>query len=186
MQVIEQNNIDNMKENNINVPDVNRQLEHMRSRRKVAKKLGISKFKLNKIMKENNHSYNRKIKQFILNKKGAIALNRQSMIVDESNNIDINMNDEMKYKLADIIHKYERINTMLEHYESDMNSNNQNNVIEVEYKLVADFIGKYKRTTVEINENIWNEFSDVCKEKHKHLDKRDLISIALRDFIKKY
>ena len=177
---------ENMNENNIDVLLINRRLEHIRSRRKVARELGLSKRKLTKDMKLNNYKYDWKLKQFILNKKGVIALNRQSMITDENNNTDINMPDEMKYKLLDILSKYERFNTMLEQYENGMNSNNQSDVIEVEYKLVADFKGDYKRTTVEINEAIWNEFSEVCKTRHKQLDKRDLISIALRDFIRNY
>ena len=177
---------ESMNENNIDVLVVNRELEHIRSRRKVAKKLGLSKRKLTKQMKLNNHEYDRKLKQFILNKKGAIALNRQTMIADESNHTDINIPNEMKYKLVDILSKYERFNAMLEKYESDMNSNNQSDVIEVPYRLTVDFEGDYKRTTVEINENIWNEFSQVCKDRHKQLDKRDLISIALQDFIRNY
>lgn len=175
-----------MNDNNIDVLLVNRELEYVRSRRKVAKKLGLSKRKLTKEMKASNYEYDYKLKQFILNRKGAIALNRQSMIVDENNNTNINISDDMKYKMLDILSKYERFNTMLESYESGMNINNQEDVIDVAYRLTVDFEGDYKRTTVEINEEVWNEFSEVCKTRHKQLDKRDLISIALRDFIRNY
>jgi len=39
------------------------------------------------------------------------------------------------------------------------------------------------KTTVRIDEKIWNTFSDICKNKYSHLSKVDILSQILKNFI---
>lgn len=43
-----------------------------------------------------------------------------------------------------------------------------------------------KKTTIRVNEDIWNDFKKCIDEEFGHLEQFDLISVALRDFINKY
>ena len=43
-----------------------------------------------------------------------------------------------------------------------------------------------KKTTIRVNEDIWNDFIKCTETEFNHLDRPDLISVALRDFINKY
>lgn len=38
------------------------------------------------------------------------------------------------------------------------------------------------KTTIRVDENIWNGFSDICKNKYNHLSKVDILSQILKDF----
>lgn len=39
------------------------------------------------------------------------------------------------------------------------------------------------KTTIRVDEVIWNDFSDICKNKYNHLSKVDILSQVLKDFI---
>ena len=43
-----------------------------------------------------------------------------------------------------------------------------------------------KKTTIRVNEEIWNDFKTCIESEFSHLEQFDLISVALRDFINKY
>ena len=38
------------------------------------------------------------------------------------------------------------------------------------------------KTTIRVDENIWNGFSDICKNKYSHFSKVDILSQILKDF----
>lgn len=53
-------------------------------------------------------------------------------------------------------------------------------------ELIVDIpSGKEIRVTIRVNEKIWQEFNDFC-EKRPHFYKKDLLGIALLDFMEEY
>ena len=42
------------------------------------------------------------------------------------------------------------------------------------------------KTTVRVDKNIWNEFSDICTNKYNQFSKIDILSQMLHEFIEKY
>lgn len=178
MELIESNNI----ENNIDVLLVNEKLLEYKKRKKVAKALGLGfrgKSKLNKKMKVSGYKFDRKVGQYISNKRGAIAIVNENIIDDYKDNINPFNNDEMKNKLMDMVENYDKIKTIIDQYYSD-----NIDVIDVEMNLVANEDWNYKRTTIEVDEMIWEEFGELCRTKHKGLSKRELTTIAIEQFIK--
>ncbi|MFD3158869.1 hypothetical protein ACFIJ5_18835 (plasmid) [Haloimpatiens sp. FM7330] len=44
-----------------------------------------------------------------------------------------------------------------------------------------------KRTTIRVNAKVWDDFNEFCSsENNKHLKKRDILSMALLEFIDRY
>ena len=178
MELIEQNIIDN----NIDVLLVNEKWLQHKKRKKVAKELGLGfrgKSKLNKKMKLSGYKFDRKMGQYIANNKGALTIVNENIIADDANNINLFNNDEMKNKLIDMVENYDKIKSIIDKYYTD-----NIDVIDVEMNLVADENWNYKRTTIEVDEKVWEDFGELCRTKHKGLSKRELTTIAIEQFIK--
>lgn len=140
--------------------------------RKVAKEYQMTKKNLIKKLNKNGYEYDRRAKGYIY-----LDSNTESL---KNDCITPHYRLEKLYEMnMELINKLNRSNTEKQRYTSD--------VIEADLKLVADFNStKFKQTSIKVNEEIWEDFNKNCKENHKHLDKQELISIALKEFNMKY
>jgi hypothetical protein len=95
-------------------------------------------------------------------------------------------NYEIQDKLLNIVKSYDKIMHVVNNFES-MEDNCHIDVIEVKTGLQIDFDkSETIKTTIRVDKDIWNVFSDLCKDKYAHLNKHDLISKSFLEFIDKY
>ncbi|EOU1475365.1 hypothetical protein VOH94_002911 [Clostridium perfringens] len=105
----------------------------------------------------------------------------------------IQMNDNNMTILFDIINNHERINKMLEWFETkeiegkEDHYSNESIIEIIDTSLpILKLEGEIKRTTIRVNKNILNEFNSLWKEKFNEYKHQDLLAIALKMFIDKY
>lgn len=174
------NKIIEIKDNNIDILLINEKLKEGNSRRKVAKELNLNKKKLNREMKVLGYKYDRVLKKYISNTRGSVGRQEGDMRNDDTNNIGVMGNIEMKEKLVDLVAEYDKIKAIISEYDKKYDKD----VIEAEIRLVSSDNWVYKRTTFEIDETVLEEFNNLCKDKFKYLSKRELNTIAIQQFIK--
>lgn len=93
---------------------------------------------------------------------------------------------EIQNKLINIVNNYDKLMYVINNFEN-MEDNCPIDVIEVKSGLQIDFEkSEAIKTTIRVDKDIWDDFSDLCKDKYKHLNKHDIISKALVEFIDKY
>ena len=112
--------------------------------------------------------------------RGAIGRPEGDMRYDDTNNIGVIPNEEMKDKLVDLLSEYDKIKAIITEYDNKYDES----IIEADIRLVADEKWVYKRTTFELDESVLEEFNNLCKNKFKYLSKRELNTIAIQQFIK--
>ena len=88
-------------------------------------------------------------------------------------------------KMAGLIDSYDDIKQVLDWFKSREYDNSiieviPNNKIEINIDTEES-----KRTTILVNSQIYNEFNQFCN-RHKEFDKKDLISMALKEYMQKY
>ena len=175
-----ENKIIEINDNNIDVLLVNEKLKEYKSRRKAAKELNLSKRKLKREMKVLGYKYDRILKRYVSNMRGAIGRPEGDMRYDDTNNIGVIPNEEMKDKLVDLLSEYDKIKAIITEYDNKYDES----IIEADIRLVADEKWVYKRTTFELDESVLEEFNNLCKNKFKYLSKRELNTIAIQQCIK--
>ncbi|MDO7204095.1 hypothetical protein Q5M85_08010 [Paraclostridium bifermentans] len=95
-------------------------------------------------------------------------------------------NYEIQEKLLNIVTNYDKIINIVNNFEYQ-EDNCPIDVIEVKTGLQIDFNkSEVIKTTIRLDKDIWNNFSDLCKNKYSHLNKHDIISKAFLEFIDKY
>lgn len=137
-----------------------------------------------------------KIKGLIGNNKGHIKTDD----IDNTNVIkteDDNDNTNVGY-ITDVIHKdiknnimglakdYNDIQEMLEWFKN-RDDDKDNTIIEVIQQGIKIDLpeSEIKRTTIRVNEKIWNDFDNFCNN-NKEFNKHDLMSQALLEFMEKH
>jgi hypothetical protein len=93
---------------------------------------------------------------------------------------------DVQNKLLNIVNNYDKLMYVINNFDS-VEDNCPIDVIEVKSGIQIDFEkSEAIKTTIRVDKNIWDDFSDLCKDKYKHLNKHDLISKAFIEFIDKY
>lgn len=170
----------------LNIDEINKMLEQGNSVKVIRETLGIGEKNFQKQIKELGYKYNQKIKQY--EKIEAQTITSQSK--DYSNNTGvINKNDIVSNldikKLSEIVNYYDDLKELLTWFK---NKEYENSIIEViqdnriEIDLATD---EAKRTTILVNKKIYDDFNMFCN-KHKEYDKKDLLSMALLEYMQKY
>lgn len=89
-------------------------------------------------------------------------------------------------KLIDIIDNHSKIMDIIKWFDTKEDTC-PTEVIEVVTGLQIDYEKSNSiKTTVRVDENIWNEFSNICKDKYSQFSKVDILSQALKEFIERY
>lgn len=106
----------------------------------------------------------------------------------EDNRPTTRMQDkEIQQKLLTMINNYDSFMNVINWFNDGGHKKDNSTVIEVNTGLQMDFIKSEPiKTTIRVDKDIWESFSNVCKSKYSHLNKHDLISKAFLDFIERY
>jgi fructose-1-phosphate kinase PfkB-like protein len=169
----------------LNIDKINNMLQEGKSVKYIRSSLNISEKSFQKQIKQLGYKYNQKTKQYEKVDKSIVQKNK-----DYCNNIGvINQTDvaadiDIK-KVADLVKNYDMIKELLtwfknKEYENDIIEVIQDNRIEIDIDT-----DETKRTTILVNKKIYDEFNEFC-QKHKEYDKKDLISMALKEYVQKY
>lgn len=164
------------------------------SRKEISELFKYSKVsRLDDLMKRNN--YIKVNDKFILNDGGQVEDKKPELLETEKLivNVPIIQTHENKKKLLHIINNYDAITQMTEWFKSNVMSVGQmedahpiTEIIEVNTGLQMDYKkSKPVKTTVRVDEDVWTEFGNLCKE-YSHLSKIDILSQCIYEFIKKY
>ena len=96
------------------------------------------------------------------------------------------INLQNQQKLLDIIDNHNKIMDIIKWFDTKEDSC-PTEVIEVVNGLQINYNkSETVKTTVRVDKDIWNEFSNLCIDKYSQFSKIDILSQILDDFIKKY
>lgn len=94
---------------------------------------------------------------------------------------------EIQQKLLTMVNNYDSFMNVINWFNDGGHKEDNSTVIEVNTGLQMDFIKSEPiKTTIRVDKDIWESFSNICKSKYAHLNKHDLISKAFLDFINSY
>ena len=106
----------------------------------------------------------------------------------EGNSPTTGMQDkEIQQKLLNMVNNYDSFMNVINWFNDGGHKEDNSTVIEVNTGLQMDFSKSEPiKTTIRVDKDIWESFSEICKSKYSHLNKHDLISKAFLDFIERY
>ena len=160
---------------------VNELLRQGNTVKDIRTKLNISEKLFQRQIKELGYKYNQKTKQYETIE--AIEYKDNTKVIHEAEYKD-NTNILQKAKDLDInkltyllVEEYDTMQSMIKWFKDKENTI---------YRIVIDLPeAKDKRTTILINEKIYKEFDKFCNN-HKEYSKKDLMAMALKEYINKY
>lgn len=151
----------------------------------------LAKGRTQKDIELNDFGVNERVIAKRLGKRGYKKINNQfkllpkcdnDVISKKDNNSDLsvpkdnNLNDVMK----NLIRNYDVIMEIIEEYKAKKNIKSENIVIELPKETQKDF-----RTSIRINNVIWQQFDNFIED-HKEFTKRDLLSMALKEYMENH
>lgn len=92
--------------------------------------------------------------------------------------------DNAQDKLVSLLSNYDKILELIENAQKHSQSFHSNNSAFMDLNMPNN--NQLKKTTIRVNEQIWEEFKKCIDTEFNHLEQYDMISVALRDFINKY
>lgn len=166
----------------LDIDQVNKCLKEGNSVVEIRKKLGIGEKLFQKQIKQLGYKYNQKIKQY---EPLDVSFDDTNIINYDNHTVVINKKDFDLSKITDLIDSYDDIKQVLDWFK---NREYDNSIIEVvpnnKIEINID-TEETKRTTILVNNKIYNDFNEFCN-KHREFDKKDLLSMALKEYIQKY
>lgn len=170
----------------VNIYEINKMLQEGKSVKDIRTILNMGEKSFQRQIKKLGYKFNQKTKQYekieaqsitspskdYSNKTGVMTQN------DVTDNLDIK-------KVADLVNNYDDIKELLEWFK---NREYENSIIEViqDNRIEIDIdTEEAKRTTILVNKKIYDDFNMFC-QRHKEYDKKDLLSMALKEYIQKY
>nr|WP_261440501.1 hypothetical protein [Clostridioides difficile]UWI52080.1 hypothetical protein NZ312_19100 [Clostridioides difficile] len=171
---------------------INEKLIEYKSLKKVSDKLYINESTIRKYL--NSKGYRRKENQFVLleytcNPRSNTAKNKEKVSInkqDDISNTDVISTPKLKENMIYISQESETLKEMIEWFKINKSDKVSSDVIELREGININLPeAPIKRTTIRINEKIWNEFN-ILVEENKPYDKHDLMGQALKEFIDKY
>lgn len=120
--------------------------------------------KTNKNKYDNNHT---------------VVIRDDKLEYDNSNTLVINQK-EIQNKLIGLAQNYDKILKVIQEYDSKYDKEYAGIVVELPIETKADF-----RATIRVNNVIWDNFSNFVNN-HKEFTKRDLISMALKEYMENH
>ena len=101
-----------------------------------------------------------------------------------NNMIDL-MPEGFKENMIELVNQYDKIQEMINWF-NNKDAIDNTNVIEVNTGIKIDLPdAPIKRTTIRVNESVWNDFLDLA-EANSEFDKHNLLSMALKEYVEKY
>ena len=168
---------------------INELLQQGKTVKQIRTELNISEKLFQRQIKELGYKYNQKIKQYeIIEYKSNTNVTQQTDYKDnikvlqksdyKDNTKIISKNKELDInKVADLVEDYDTLKNMIKWFKD------KENTID---RIVIDLPeAKDKRTTILINEIVYNKFDEFCN-RHKEYSKKDLMAMALLEYMRKY
>ena len=158
----------------------------------IANNMGYSRLKnLNEFMSK--QGYKKKDNRYIRQMEDNSPIDEIAITVEDSCPIDVVQEDtcptvsiQNQQKLIDIIDNHNKIMDIIKWFDTKEDSC-PTDVIEVVNGLQINYNkSEVIKTTVRVDKNIWNEFSDICTNKYNQFSKIDILSQMLHEFIEKY
>lgn len=160
------------------------------SRKEIAEKMGYTRLDtLDRFMK--NKGYLKQDDKYVLLMEDSghmsvvqadkIALEGVSNNVEDNYPISVLQSTESQEKLNNILNNHSEILDMLEWFrevKAKYPTNDLPPVFNIDYEK-----SKVVKTTIRVDEAIWDEFSSLCKTRYVHLSKVDIVSQILSNFI---
>lgn len=133
----------------------------------------------NKYVKANEHKCNTTV---IQSKMNSVKSN-----IEYNENTNVLLNDNMKKKFMWMMNNFDILETLINERMQNEHTCNTS-VIEVKStEFTIDLPeSTTHHTTIRINKAIWDEFNDIYSDKYKHLNKIDVLSMALKQFNDKH
>lgn len=158
--------------------------------KEVRSELGVSEKLFQKEIKRLGYKYNQKTKQYdLIDYKSNISVTdckssdyeSNTKIIHDNNykdNTNVIPKEASINKAANlIVDEYDTLKSMIKWFKDKENTIDR---IVIDLPDAAD-----KRTTILINEIIYNQFNQFCNN-HKEYSKKDLMAMALLEYIRKY
>lgn len=155
---------------------------------KVSKDLGASESTIRKFL--NSKGYKRVENQFVL--KDDICNLREHTQSDSKNENGITMENtsvinlpDMKENMLYISNEMDTLKNMIQWFKAKDDKSNTDVIELVEGIKINLPEANIKRTTIRINEKVWDMFNELVED-NKPMDKHDLMGMALLEYINKY
>ena len=98
-----------------------------------------------------------------------------------NNMIDV-MPEGFKENMINLVNQYDKLQEMINWF----NNKDAIDIIEVSTGIKIDLPdAPIKRTTIRVNESIWNDFLELA-DANSEFDKHNLLSMAIKEYIEKY
>ena len=98
---------------------------------------------------------------------------------EESNTLVL-QNKKIQKNLIGLAKNYEKIMRMIEEYDKEYDKEYDGITVELPIETIKDF-----RTSIRVNNVVWEQFNEFAN-KNKEFTKRDLLSMALKEYMEKY
>lgn len=171
---------------------INEKLSEKSSLKKLADELDVNESTIRKYI--TNRGYKRVLNKFVLvddtcnsevntPKEDIKETTKNKEITQQNTNIFNNA--EFKENMLYLNDEAETIKQMLQWFKNKDDKSNIN-IIEIKEGIKIDLpLSNIKRTTIRINEKVWDMFNEFVEDK-KIYDKHDLMGAALIEFMEKY
>lgn len=163
---------------------INEKILELDSLKKVADMLGADESTIRKYLR--SRGYKRVGNQFVLQDDTCNPREHTSQkeLMTNENTSVINSLD-LKENMVYISNEINTLKDMIEWFKSKDDKSNTNVIEVVEGVKINLPEADIKRTTIRINEKVWDMFNEIVEE-NKPLDKHDLMGQALLEFYNKY
>lgn len=165
---------------------VNMQLRNKKSLAEALKNNDITEDKFKLLGWEYNSNTNAIERVHYVGYKDLKAANNIVVVVEDkalNNKPNAEIMDSLdKSKLQDLIDNYNILSKIIEMFKANQEINLKNNNIVIELPQEEN---KSFKVSYRVNQAIHNEFKEFCKE-HKEFTSKDLLSMALKEFMDKY
>lgn len=98
---------------------------------------------------------------------------------DNSNTLVINQK-EIQNKIIGLAQNYDKILKIIQEYDKEYDKEYDGITVELPIETIKDF-----RTSIRVNNVVWEQFNEFAN-KNKEFTKRDLLSMALKEYMEKY
>ncbi|MCP8421217.1 hypothetical protein NMF54_18910 [Clostridioides difficile] len=160
------------------------------SRKEIAEKVGYTRLDtLDRFMKRTG--YIKQDDKYVLLMKDSrpidviqsdkIAVECVSNSMEDKYTISVLQSTESQEKLSNILNNHSELLEMLAWFK-DVKAKYPTNDLPPTFNIDYEKSNTIK-TTIRVDEDIWNEFSNLCKTKYAHLSKVDIVSQILSNFI---
>ena len=162
---------------------------------------GVPRKEIYKIMEYKEiSSLNRFMKRRGFSLDGELFIKNEAPIInteDAKSNINIINKEEatedminvipegFKENMINLVNQYDKLQEMINWFNTKDDIDNTN-VIEVNTGIRIDLPdAPIKRTTIRVNEKVWNDFLDLA-DANSEFDKHSLLSMAIKEYVEKY